>query len=197
MINLNLKFITYGRWVWFSFQVYKPQSHWYTVLVWMCVLMSCRWAAIIGWFDWFLKQILVSDWFPRGSLWEYQGPGHVHIENGEHGFTTVSELTDMFPQNGVQQALRYIFSLFVGVSATQRMAFSAASILFGCHSYDACITTTGCWTHHCLRSNKHFTSFYGGWTCPWTHQKNSFLLLFSYGRSFKKWLLFLFILFGF
>ncbi len=42
--------------------------------------------------------------------------GHIQSENSLHHFLTVSRLNDMFPQNGVKRALRYVFSCLVGVS---------------------------------------------------------------------------------
>ncbi len=42
--------------------------------------------------------------------------GHVQAHTGAQRFATVSGLNNMFPGNGVQWGLRYIFSCLVGVS---------------------------------------------------------------------------------
>ncbi len=42
--------------------------------------------------------------------------GHIQAHTGAQRFATVSGLNDMFPGNGVQRGLRYIFSCLVGVS---------------------------------------------------------------------------------
>ncbi len=42
--------------------------------------------------------------------------GHIQAHTGSQHFDTVSGLNDMFPGNGVQRGLRYVFSCLVGVS---------------------------------------------------------------------------------
>ncbi len=51
--------------------------------------------------------------------------GHVQAHTGAQRFVTVSGLNDMFPGNGVQRGLRYVFSCLVGVS--EMSAQSAAT----------------------------------------------------------------------
>ncbi len=53
--------------------------------------------------------------------------GHVQAHTGAQRFATVSGLKDMFPGNGVQQGLRYVFSCLVGVS--EMSAQSAATCI--------------------------------------------------------------------
>ncbi len=45
-----------------------------------------------------------------------QEQGHIQAQTGAQRFATVSWLNDMFPGNGVQRGLRYVFSCLVGVS---------------------------------------------------------------------------------
>ena len=45
--------------------------------------------------------------------------GYVQVQNGAQRFATVSGLNVMFPGNGVQRGLRYVFSCLVGVSELQ------------------------------------------------------------------------------
>ncbi len=56
-------------------------------------------------------------WLPILGLhpetWSYQG--HVQAQTAAQRFATVSGLNDMFPENGVQRGLRYVFSCLVGV----------------------------------------------------------------------------------
>ncbi len=42
--------------------------------------------------------------------------GHVQAQTDAQCFDMVSGLNDMFPGNGVQRGLRYVFSCLVGVS---------------------------------------------------------------------------------
>ncbi len=42
--------------------------------------------------------------------------GHIQAHTGAQCFAMVSGLNDMFPGNGVQRGLRYVFSCLVGVS---------------------------------------------------------------------------------
>ncbi len=42
--------------------------------------------------------------------------GHVQVHTGTQRFAMVSGLNYMFPGNGVQRGLRYVFSCLVGVS---------------------------------------------------------------------------------
>ncbi len=46
-------------------------------------------------------------------------PGARSSSDGAQRFATVSRLSDMFPGNGVQRGLRYVFSCLVGVSKCQ------------------------------------------------------------------------------
>ncbi len=41
--------------------------------------------------------------------------GHVQAHTDAQRFATVSGLNDMFPGNGVQRGLRYVFSCLMGV----------------------------------------------------------------------------------
>ena len=54
-----------------------------------------------------------SRWFLFPAL---QYLGHFQSENDVHRLATLSGLNDMFPWNGVQRALMYVFSPSVGVS---------------------------------------------------------------------------------
>ncbi len=51
-------------------------------------------------------------------------PGHVQAHTG---FVTVSWLNDMFPGNGVQQGLRYVFPCMMGVS---KMSAQSAAYVY-------------------------------------------------------------------
>ncbi len=53
--------------------------------------------------------------------------GHIQAQSGAQRFATVSGLNDMFPGNGVQRGLRYVFSCLVGVS--KMSAQSAATCI--------------------------------------------------------------------
>ncbi len=53
--------------------------------------------------------------------------GHVQAHTGAQLFATVFGLNDMFPGNGVQRGLRYVFSCLVGVS--EMSAKSAATCI--------------------------------------------------------------------
>ncbi len=53
--------------------------------------------------------------------------GHIQVHTGAQRFATVSGLNDMFPGNGVQRGLRYVFSCLVGVS--KMSAQSAATCI--------------------------------------------------------------------
>ncbi len=53
--------------------------------------------------------------------------GHIQAQTGPQRFATVSGLNDMFPGNGVQQGLRYVFSCLVGV--LEMSAQSAAACI--------------------------------------------------------------------
>ncbi len=53
--------------------------------------------------------------------------GHIQAHTGAQCFATVSGLNDMFPGNGVQRGLRYVFSCLVGVS--KMSAQSAATCI--------------------------------------------------------------------
>ncbi len=57
----------------------------------------------------------------------YWNQGHVQAQTGTQRFATVSGLNDMFPGNGVQRGLRYVFSCLVGVS--EMSAQSAATCI--------------------------------------------------------------------
>ncbi len=52
---------------------------------------------------------------------------HIQAHTGAQRFAKVSGLNDMFPGNGVQQGLRYVFSCLVGVS--EMSAQSAATCI--------------------------------------------------------------------
>ncbi len=57
--------------------------------------------------------------YKRGSYFVLGSPhqqGHVQAHTIAQHFATVSGLNDMFPGNGVQKGLRYVFSCLVGVS---------------------------------------------------------------------------------
>lgn len=57
-------------WLWWSFIYYTDGYYGMQTccgVVGVC-LMSCTWAAIIGYFEWWLLWILVSDWFPNDRL---------------------------------------------------------------------------------------------------------------------------------
>ncbi len=53
--------------------------------------------------------------------------GQVQVHTCAQRFATVSRLSDMFPGNGVQRSLRYVFSCLVGVS--KMSAQSAATCI--------------------------------------------------------------------
>ncbi len=53
--------------------------------------------------------------------------GHVQDHTGAQHFAMVSRFNDMFPGNGVQWGLRYVFSCLVGVS--KMSAQSAATCI--------------------------------------------------------------------
>ncbi len=53
--------------------------------------------------------------------------GHVQAHTGAQRFATVSGFNDMFPGNGVERGLRYVFSCLVGVS--EMSAQSAATYI--------------------------------------------------------------------
>ncbi len=66
----------------------------------------------------------------ENSQWDCTVPfhqGHVQVHTGAQRFATVSGLNDMFPGNGVQRGLRYVFSCLVGVS--KMSAQSAATCM--------------------------------------------------------------------
>ncbi len=47
--------------------------------------------------------------------------GHFQAHTGAQCFATVSGLNDMFPGNGVQRGLRFVFSCLVGVYGGREM----------------------------------------------------------------------------
>ncbi len=55
-------------------------------------------------------------WLPILGLHPETYQGHVQAQTAAQRFATVSGLNDMFPENGVQRGLRYVFSCLVGVS---------------------------------------------------------------------------------